>query len=79
MHLAIDYGKSIVANQQVEKIDTGEAPPDMKSVKVRSIELADALAKDKPSKWSPGMLQLYGIMLLVTISKRLTQVTRKLS
>lgn len=78
MHPAIDHGKNIEASQQVEKIDMEEVPTNIKSVKVTSIELADALAKDKPSKWSPGMLQLYGIMLLVTISKRLTQIARNL-
>ena len=43
--------------------------PDTKAAKVISVALTDALAKDQPSKWSWSMIQLYLIMLLVTISK----------
>ena len=60
--------KSDVA-QHVEQFHTGTDMPDTKSAKVISVALTDALAKDQPSWWSWSMIQLYGIMLLVTISE----------
>jgi hypothetical protein len=42
--------------------------PSGESAKVISVALTDAVAKDKPSAWSPSMLRLYAIMFLVTIS-----------
>ena len=56
------------AAQHVEQFQNLADMPGSKSKKVISVALTDAIAKDQPSKWSRSMLQLYGIMLLVTIS-----------
>ena len=46
-----------------------QASSDTKTAKVVSVALADALAKDgRPSAWSWSMIQLYGIIVLVTLS-----------
>ena len=42
---------------------------DVKNTKVISVALADAVAKDNPPTWSWSMFQLYGIMILVTMSR----------
>lgn len=44
---------------------------DFKEVKVQSVELADAIAKDSPNYWSASQIQLYGIMLFTTLSMHL--------
>lgn len=41
---------------------------DVKEVKVLSVELADAVAKDKPNYWSRSQISLYFFMLLNTLS-----------
>ena len=38
-----------------------------KSKKVFSVDLADAVAKDNPSAWSPSMIRLYLVMVFVTL------------
>ena len=54
-------------NDQVT-LQTLQASGDVKTAKVISVALADALAKDSPSKWSWSMIRLYGIIVLVTMS-----------
>ena len=56
------------AAQHVEQFQNMADMPDSKAAKVLSVALTDAVAKDQPSRWSRSMIQLYGIMLLVTIS-----------
>ena len=61
---------------QVERVATTQsdlhvlqAQGDVKNAKVASVALTDAMTKDQPSAWSWSMIRLYGIMLLVTMSK----------
>jgi hypothetical protein len=54
-------------NNQVN-MQTLQDAGDLKTTKVVSIALADALAKDNPSPWSWSMIQLYAIIVLVTMS-----------
>ena len=61
---------------QVERVGTGQsdlkalqAQGDVKNAKVASVALTDATTKDQPSAWSWSMIRLYGIMVLVTMSK----------
>jgi hypothetical protein len=42
----------------------------IKTAKVVSVALADALAKDNPSTTSWSMIKLYGIIVLVTMSEQ---------
>ena len=56
-------------NDQVN-LQALQAAGDVKTAKVISVALADALAKDNPSSWSWSMIQLYGIIALVTMSEQ---------
>lgn len=40
---------------------------EVKTQNVFSVELVDAIAKDNPSVWSPHMIRLYMVMVLVTL------------
>lgn len=40
---------------------------EVKTQNVFSVELVDAIAKDNPSAWSPHMIRLYMVMVLVTL------------
>ncbi|KAL6412944.1 putative sugar transporter [Ilyonectria robusta] len=40
----------------------------VKTQNVFSVELVDAIAKDNPSAWSPHMIRLYMVMVLVTLA-----------
>lgn len=44
-------------------------PVKMKEVKVQSVELANAIAQDKPSYTTSSQLKLYAFMLLCTLSE----------
>lgn len=44
-------------------------PAKMKEVKVQSVELAHAIAQDKPSYTTRSQFQLYLFMLLCTLSE----------
>lgn len=69
-----------MASQQLDISPTKEQPSarqvphavqdhgDVKQVKVHSIELADALAKDQPNFKSASMMKLYALMLFATLS-----------
>lgn len=69
-----------IKGQHVE--NTSQVPLDVKTVdiqdakrtKVMSVALSDAVAKDSLSPWSPRMIQLYGIMALITLSNVLWSV-----
>ncbi|KAH8656823.1 putative sugar transporter [Ilyonectria robusta] len=41
---------------------------EVKTQNVFSVELVDAIAKDNPSAWSPHMIRLYMVMVLVTLA-----------
>lgn len=49
--------------------DPNSSPAKLKEVKVQSVELANAIAQDKPSYTTRSQLQLYAFMLLCTLSK----------
>ena len=61
--------------EQIKELDIGQLPKhglegkDVVKTQVRSVALTDAVVKDNISKWSPNMLKLYAIMILVTLSK----------
>ena len=59
--------------QHVEEIATDDQNTDTKVTAVYSVALTDALVKDKHRSWSSSMLQLYGIMMLVTLSMETVQ------
>lgn len=67
--------KAVVDSQHVEqsitqdRLDSLAQQGDIKHVKVHSVALADAVAKDNQSKWTWAMFRLYGIMAFVTLSK----------
>ena len=44
-------------------------PAKMKEVKVQSVDLANAIAQDKPSYTTRSQFTLYAFMLLCTLSK----------
>ena len=46
---------------------------EIKRTAVASVALTDALARDVTPKFSKSMLQLYGIMVLVTLSKSIVR------
>lgn len=48
---------------------TARSDIDVKEVNVRSVELTDALAKDKPNYRSRSQIALYAFMLFGTLSK----------
>lgn len=69
-------GTIMASEKQAEATSTPEVVhtettnhPGIKEVKVQSIELADALSKDKPNYLSRSQLVLYSFMLLDTLSK----------
>ena len=53
------------------EVQQAAAEPNPKKATVVSVALTDALAKDAPQYLSWSMFRLYGIMLLVTLSKLL--------
>lgn len=53
------------------EVQQAAAEPNAKKATVVSVALTDALAKDAPQYLSWSMFRLYGIMLLVTLSKLL--------
>ncbi|KAM0285172.1 hypothetical protein ACHAQH_001601 [Verticillium albo-atrum] len=48
--------------------EAAHAESDVKEVKVQSVELADAIAKDQPDFRSRSMMTLYGLMLFATLN-----------
>lgn len=57
-------------------VETLEEPPvvgpndvKVKEINVQSVELADAIAKDKPNYWSRSQISLFCFMLFATLSK----------
>ena len=52
-----------------DRIDSLAQQGDVKRAKVQSVALADAVAKDNHSNWTWSMFKLYGIMVVVTLSK----------
>ncbi|KAG7118871.1 Lactose permease like protein [Verticillium longisporum] len=48
--------------------EVGHTPSDIKEVKVQSVELADAIAKDQPDFRSRSMITLYALMLFATLN-----------
>jgi hypothetical protein len=61
-------GVSHVEDNNQVNMQTLQDAGQMKTAKVVSVALADALAKDNPSRGSWSMVQLYGIIVLVTMS-----------
>ena len=57
------------SSDRVEHVEVQGNETSAHSAKVISVALADAVAKDSPETWSSGMVRLYAIMLLVTISE----------
>lgn len=57
--------------QHVEQRTVTEMPENTAVKAVFSVGLTDSLVKDKHNPWSRSMLKLYGIMVLVTLSKRM--------
>ena len=55
-------------NNDQPNLEAMRASGEVKTSKVISVALADALAKDNPSSWSWSMIKLYGIIVLVTMS-----------
>ena len=53
------------------EVERAASEPNAKKANVLSVALTDALAKDEPQYLSWPMYRLYGIMLLVTLSKLL--------
>lgn len=47
---------------------------DISHVKVRSVALADAVAKDSINRFTPSQFKLYGIMLFCTLSRSMETV-----
>lgn len=68
-----DEGPISTEKQALEHVEVPSATvPDnvkFKEVNVRSVELADAVAKDKPNYRSRSQIVLYGCMLFATLSK----------
>lgn len=65
--LEISPNKEQPTTEQISNpVDTHS---DVKEVKVQSVELADALAKDQPNYKSRSMIALYSLMLFATLSK----------
>lgn len=55
--------------EDAQGADPNSPPAKMKEVKVQSVELANAIAQDKPRYLTRSHLQLYAFMLLCTLSK----------
>ena len=62
--------KTKIDAQHVEQQTVTEMPENAAVKAVFSVGLTDSVVKDKHNPWSRSMLKLYGIMALVTLSRR---------
>lgn len=68
-----DEGQVAREKPAIEAVEAPAATPannvEVKEVNVQSVELADAVAKDKPNYRCRSQIALYGFMLFATLSK----------